>query len=413
MSTVVAVTGTGIVCAIGADVPAFTAALRSGRSGVTATPEGLAAPITGWSFPDAVSGLPEPLRRRAMRAAARAPMPIRAAVAAALQAWTAARLPEAPVPDHRVGVVVAGHNLTARYTHDLFRNFLDSPAYLPARFALHVQDTDHVGTLSEVLSATGEGFTVGGASASGNVGIVHAARLVATGAVDCCVLVGAVTELTPMHHRGFAVLGALAEPGGDPAAACRPFDLDRRGFVPGEAAAALVLESAMSAARRGAVAVATVAGHALGLDGNRLADPNAGGEARVIGAALAAAGVDRHEVDYVNAHGTGSRLGDETELAALHAVLGDAAGRPWVNATKALTGHCLGSAGVVEAVATVAQLAGGFVHPNPNLDRPVDDRIRFAGAVPQPARLRYALSNGFGFGGINSAVVLARTADGG
>ncbi|WP_422747542.1 beta-ketoacyl synthase N-terminal-like domain-containing protein [Micromonospora sp. WMMD1219] len=412
MSTV-AVTGTGIVCAIGADVPSFTTALRAGRSGVVGTADGLAAPITGWSFEDAVAGAPEPLRRRAVRAAARAPRPVRAAVAAALQAWTGAGLPGARIPGDRVGIVVAGHNLTARYTHELYRTWQERPAYLPARFALHVQDTDHVGTLSEVLSATGEGFTVGGASASGNVGIVHAARLVAAGAVDCCVLVGAVTELTPMHHRGFAVLGALAEPGGDPAAACRPFDQDRRGFVPGEAAAALVLERPAAAARRGAEILATVPGYALGLDANRLADPDAAGQARVIRAALAAAGLAPHEVDYVNAHATGSRLGDETELASLHDVLGAAAGRPWVNATKALTGHCLGSAGVVEAVATVAQLTGGFVHPNPNLARPIDARIRFAGPGPEPARLRYALSTGFGFGGVNTAVVLARTADGG
>ncbi|MEU4754309.1 beta-ketoacyl synthase N-terminal-like domain-containing protein, partial [Micromonospora tulbaghiae] len=209
MSTV-AVTGTGIVCAIGADVPSFTTALRAGRSGVVGTADGLAAPITGWSFEDAVAGAPEPLRRRAVRAAARAPRPVRAAVAAALQAWTGAGLPGARIPGDRVGIVVAGHNLTARYTHELYRTWQERPAYLPARFALHVQDTDHVGTLSEVLSATGEGFTVGGASASGNVGIVHAARLVAAGAVDCCVLVGAVTELTPMHHRGFAVRGARA-----------------------------------------------------------------------------------------------------------------------------------------------------------------------------------------------------------
>ncbi|MBB5953759.1 malonyl-ACP decarboxylase [Saccharothrix tamanrassetensis] len=404
-----AVVGTGIVCSIGADVPSFTAALRAGRSGIVADEDGLGAPISGWSFPDALDE--GPLRARALRSARRAPPPVQAAVAAALQAWTAARLSEAPVPGERIGVVVAGHNLTARYAYDLGRSFVDNPAYLPARFALHAWDTDHVGTLSEVFAATGEGFTVGGASASGNVGIVHATRLVASGAVDCCVLVGALTEMTPLHRKGFAVLGALAEADGDPAAACRPFDRDRRGFVPGEAAAALVLESPESVARRGAEVLATVEGCALGLDGNRLADPSAAGEARVMGRALRAAGVEPDGIDYVNAHGTASRLGDETEVAALHAVFGPA--RPWVNSTKGLTGHCLGAAGVVEAVATVAQLTGGFAHPNVNLDRPVDDRTRFVGAVAQPAGLRRALSNGFGFGGINSAVVFARAVDGG
>ncbi|XVV00804.1 beta-ketoacyl synthase N-terminal-like domain-containing protein [Actinosynnema sp. CA-248983] len=406
-----AVVGTGIVCSTGTGVPAFTAALRSGRRGIVATADGLGAPLGDWSLREALALVPEPLRTRALRAAGRAPRPVAVAVAAAVQAWVSAGMPD--VPGDRVGVVVAGHNLTDRYTHDLWRSYADRVAYLPARFALHALDSDHVGTLSEVLSATGEGFTVGGASASGNVGIVHGARLVASGAVDCCVVVGALTELTPLHRRGFTTLGALAQQDGDPDAACRPFDADRRGFVPGEAAAALVLESPGSAARRGAVVRAWVAGTALGLDGNRLADPDAAGEARVMRAALRAAGVHPRDLDYVNAHGTASRLGDQTEVAALHAVLGDAVGRPWVNSTKGLTGHCLASAGVVEAVATVAQIEGGFVHPNANLRRPLDDRVRFVGATSRPARLRWALSNGFGFGGINSAVVFAGSHDGG
>lgn len=402
--------GTGIVCSLGADVPAFTAALREGRAGITDSGNGLCAPLVGFTLRDALDGVPEPLRGRALRAAGRSPRPVAAAVAAVLQAWVSAGLPD--VPGDRVGVVVAGHNLTDRYTHDLRESYADRPEYLPARFALHSLDTDHVGTISEVLSATGEGYTVGGASASGNVGIVHGARLVASGVVDCCVVVGPLVELTPLHRRGFATLGALAVDG-DPRAACRPFDADRRGFVPGEAAAALVLESAASARRRGVPVRASVAGVALGLDGNRLADPDAAGEARVIRAALRAAGVGPGELDYVNAHGTASRLGDETEVAALGLALGDAVSRPWVNSTKGLTGHCLASAGVVEAVATVAQLTGGFVHPNANLTRPLDDRVRFVGADAEPARLRWALSNGFGFGGINSAVVFAGVPDGG
>ncbi|MER7168818.1 beta-ketoacyl synthase N-terminal-like domain-containing protein [Micromonospora sp. NPDC000207] len=407
----VAVTGTGIVSAIGADVAAFTAALRAGRTGIVATPDGLGAPVTDWSFPEAVAGASTPLRRRALRSAGRSPRPVRVAVAAAVQAWTAARLTDFPIPGDRVGVVVAGHNLTARYVHDLRPGWEENPAYLPARFALHALDTDHVGTLSEVFDATGEGCTVGGASASGNVGVVHATRLVASGTVDCCLLVGALCELTPLHRRAFAVLGALAEPTSDPGRACRPFDRDRSGFVPGEAAAALVLESTASATRRGVPPRAVVAGHALALDGDRSAAPNLDGEIRVIRAALAAAGLAPTDVDYVNAHATASRRGDEVEAAALVAALGPGVDRAFVNSTKALTGHCLGAAGVVEAVATVAQLGGGFVHPTPNLDDPVEPRLRFVGPVARPADLRYALSNGFGFGGINSAVVLARTPD--
>ncbi|OLR94830.1 beta-ketoacyl synthase N-terminal-like domain-containing protein [Actinokineospora bangkokensis] len=399
-----AVVGTGVVGAAGTDVAGFTAALAAGRSAITATPLGPAAELGPWSLADALSDAPEDLRGRALRAAGRAPRPVAAAVGAAVQAWVAAGCPD--LPGDRVGVVVAGHNLTDRYTHDLAARYADRPHHLPARFALHALDSDHLGTLSEVLGATGEGWVAGAASASGTVGVVHGARLVAAGLVDCCVVVGALTELTPWHRRGFAVLGALAADDGDPAGACRPFDADRRGFVPGEAAAALVLESPASAARRGAEVAAVVAGTALGLDANRLADPDAGGQARVVRAALAAAGTTADRLDYVCAHATASRLGDATEARALRAVLGAAAGRPWVNATKGLTGHCLSAAGVLAAVATVAQMGGGFVHPNANLRTPLDDRLRFVGATAEPAGIRWALSTGFGFGGANAAVVL-------
>ena len=171
-----------------------------------------------------------------------------------------------------------------------------------------------------------------------------------------------------------------------------------------------MLESADSARRRGTAAWAAVAGYALRLDGNSQADPDAAGEAAVMTEALRRAGVTAGQVDYVNAHGTGSRLGDDTEVAALRTVLGDDFGRPWLNSTKGLTGHCLSAAGVVEAVATLIQLRQGFVHPNANLARPIDTAARFAGPLPEQARLRVALSNGFGFGGINTSVVFTEAA---
>jgi malonyl-ACP decarboxylase len=251
---------------------------------------------------------------------------------------------------------------------------------------------------------------VGGASASGNVAIVNAARLVAAGELDVCLVLGALTELSGMERQAFANSGAMALAGGgtDPASRCRPFDADRGGFVPGQGAACLVLESAGSARRRGTAGWAAVAGHALRLDGSSLACPDAAGEAAVMAEALHRAGLVPGRVDYVNAHGTGSRLGDETEIAALHKVFGDHLARPWLNSTKGLVGHCLCAAGVVEAVATLLQMRDGFVHPNANLDQPIDACARFAGGRAEPARVGVALSNAFGFGGFNTSVVFAR-----
>src|SRR5207237_1109272 len=137
---------------------------------------------------------------------------------------------------------------------------------------------------------------------------------------------------------------------GAPGTRCRPFDAAREGFVPGQGAACLVLESARSAAWRGVPPLARIVGYAQRLDGNALADPRVAGEAAAMRDALRRARVAPAEVGYVNAHGTGSRLGDEVEVAALRAALGADFARPWVNSTKGWIGHCLCSAGVVEAV---------------------------------------------------------------
>ncbi|MFD4987457.1 beta-ketoacyl synthase N-terminal-like domain-containing protein [Streptomyces sp. NPDC058374] len=425
MTSDVVVTGTGVLCALGPDTAAFAEALRAGRSGVAARPGGtapgapgpvLAADLRDFVFAEAVAArrhMPERLRRGALRTAGRSPLSVQASLAVALEAWESAGLHRAggaPEPG-RAALVVAGHNLGGAQSERVRPKFEADPAYLPPRYALHFQDTDHVGTVSQVLGITGEGCTVGGASASGTVGLAHGARLVASGEADVCLVIGALTELSPMERQAFFNLGAMAGGRGTdrPATRCRPFDRDREGFVPAQAAACLVLESAAHARARDAVPLAGLPGWAVRLDGNSLADPSEDGEARTMSAALARAGLPAERIGYVNTHGTASRLGDETELRALRRVFGPAAGRPWVNATKGLVGHGLCAAGVVEAVATVVQLRGGFVHPNANLECPIDEGIRFAGGRARTAEVEFALSSSFGFGGFNASVVLART----
>ncbi|MCM2416760.1 beta-ketoacyl synthase N-terminal-like domain-containing protein [Streptomyces sp. RKAG293] len=416
----IAVTGLGVLCSVGDGVTEFTESLRTGRSGLSAPGPGPApgpaftAPLRDFALDrslDALRQLPAPLRDLALRTARRSPLPVQAAVTVALQAWQQAGLHEVAPPGDRTGVVVAGSNLTERYTEDSRARATPNPAYLPARYALHHQDTDHVATLSRVLGITGEGFTVGGASASGNVGLVSGARMLAVGVADVCLVVGALSDLSELQIRGFLTLGAMAVadagnggPGEHPAA---PFDTRHRGFHPGQGAACLVLETEESARRRGAAVLGRLAGHAIALDGNHLADPSADGEARAMRAALAAAGLAPRDIAYVSAHGTGSPLGDATETTALRDLFGEAADGPWVNATKGLTGHCLAAAGVVEAVAVMLQIREGFVHPSPGLDKPADPGCRFSGPVAARTDIAFALSNGFGFGGINTSVALA------
>jgi malonyl-ACP decarboxylase len=413
----VVVTGMGVVCSIARDAPAFAAALRQGCSGITADPWGepgppFGAPVRGFHLADALAArraLPEPLLATAERAVRRAPFALQVAAAAALEAWERAGLHEAALPGERLAVVVAGNNLTGGYAESQRAAFARSPAYLTGRFALHVQDSDHVGTLSEILGIRGEGFTIGGASASGNLALIQASRLIELDAVDACLVEGALAELSPMEVQAFLNLGAMAcrLPDDAPRPAGPPFDRSRRGFVLGQACACLVLESAASAARRGARSLAELAGYAVQLDANRLADPSEPGEAAVMARAIARAGLAPHRIAYVNAHGSGSILGDATELAALRLVLGGGFAAPWVNATKALTGHCLGAAGVLEAAATVLQIQGEFVHGNPGLAAPIDPAYRFVGPRAASATIPFALSNSFGFGGINTSIVLS------
>ncbi|MBZ6128926.1 beta-ketoacyl synthase N-terminal-like domain-containing protein [Streptomyces olivaceus] len=419
----VVVTGLGVLGAVAADPEDLTGALRSGRCALTAPVPPADADRPGVSWPagtaelavddvpdralDALPGLPESLRGLARRTGLRAPVPVRAGIVAALQAWLRAGLDRTAPPSERIGIVVAGNNLTERVTEDGRTRAERNPAHLPARYSLQHQDTDHVATLSRVLGVRGEGGTVGGASASGNLALVHGARMLAAGAADVCLVVGAMTRLSRLQTRGFLALGAMAPAAGAPPSPPAPFDTGHRGFHPGEAAACTVLETAASARGRGAPVLAGFAGGAVVLDGNHLADPSADGEMRAMRGALAQAGVGPADVGWVSAHGTGSPLGDRTEAEALRQVFGAGGAGPWINATKALSGHCLSGAGVVEAVAAVLQLRGGFVHPGPGLREPVDVGLRFVRDEPRRASAGFVLSNGFGFGGINTAVVLA------
>jgi malonyl-[acp] decarboxylase len=410
--TRVVVTGLGVVCAIAGSVEEFTVALREGRSGIrpTGAPEGpgYAALLADFSLPKALSeldGLSVAMRQATERTVARSPLPVQVSAVVALQAWGSAGLHERCPPGDRLGVVVGGNNLTGRYTDQQRPRFTRNPAHLPPTYALHGQDTDHVATVSQLLSITGEGYTVGGASASGSLAIVNAARLVECGAVDACLAVGALVELSTMDSRAYLNVGAMA--GGRDTPPGAPFDAAHAGFVPGQGGACLVLESAGSAQRRRATVLAEVAGYGLNLDANRLPNPSVDGEARAMLNVVQRAGIRTAEVGYVNAHGSASPLGDRTEVAALHRAFGADAGVPWINSTKALTGHCLAGAGAVEAVATVVQLREGFVHPNPGLADPIDPVCRFVGGRAVPVRTRYALTNSFGFGGFNSSVLLA------
>lgn len=417
MRNSVVVTGMGVFTSVAEDIPAFLQALKGGRCGIAADTGsedglGIAARLPEVELADRLSALSlsEGLLLRARRAGARETRAVQVSLVTALEAWTRAGMDETGYASDEVFIVLAGHNIGQADQYRAFQKFEQHPEYTPARYALQYLDTDHLGVVSEVLGLHGEGFSVGAASASGNVGILQAYRQVLSGQCKACVVVGAMADLSPVELRAFRHIGAL---GGKrfasaPSRACRPFDEDREGFIYGQGAACLVLESAESAAARGAPRWGEIAGGAVCLDGNRLSDPRVEGEARAMRKALHDAGLHPDDVTYINAHATSSVIGDQVEIEALQAVFGVGLANIWVNATKGLIGHCLYASGLVESVAALIQMHDGFLHPNLNLERPISSSCRFVGAQSQEASCEVALSNAFGFGGINTSIVLRK-----
>lgn len=251
------------------------------------------------------------------------------------------------------------------------------------------------------------GYTsaVGTACASGAQAIADGVRLIRSGEVDVVLCGASEAPLFPTFAETFANARALARGWDDPTEASRPFDLRRNGFVLSEGAALLVLESAAHAAARGAAGYADVVGYGVNSDAHHPTAPRPDGLGAAKCMQLAMRAIDPSQVGYVNAHGTSTKLGDVAESVAIGRAFGDH--RPAVSSTKALTGHMLGTSGVVEAVAAVGAITTGLVPPTYHLDDPDPacplDHVR---KEPREVRLEYALSNSFGFGGQNVSLLL-------
>lgn len=251
------------------------------------------------------------------------------------------------------------------------------------------------------------------ACASGTFAIGEAFTLVRSGRVDTCVAGGSSVMLTPFYLTGFAGLGAVAldREDDDPSAACRPFDRNRRGFALADGAGAVVVESLDSARRRGAAVLAEIVGFGTSADAfdlNRPPDDGAGALA-CMGRALDDAGLDPDAIDAVNAHGTGTVVGDLAEAAALRALLGDRAMRTPVSSAKGAIGHAMAAAGALEAIVAARTCATGIVPPTVSLQKP-DEKCALDHVVrhPRACDAHRVLSASFGMGGQNAALVLQR-----
>ncbi|MEO6989136.1 MAG: beta-ketoacyl-ACP synthase II [Aquihabitans sp.] len=253
----------------------------------------------------------------------------------------------------------------------------------------------------------GAALSVATACASGTNSIGEAADMIRAGRVDVVVAGGSEAAITPTAMAAFARMAALSTRNDDPSAASRPFDRDRDGFVMGEGAGIVVLESAEHAARRGATVLGEVAGYASTCDAHHITAPQPEGEGAIASmlGALADANLDPDQIGHVNAHGTSTPLNDAAESGATVKVFGPAG--PPVTSTKGSTGHLVGAAGAVEAVIALQAATTGIIPPVANLvDPDVDDRLDLVMGQPRSVAVAPALSNSFGFGGHNASLVL-------
>jgi 3-oxoacyl-[acyl-carrier-protein] synthase II len=246
------------------------------------------------------------------------------------------------------------------------------------------------------------------ACASGVQAFVEAQRLIEHGDVDVAIAGGTESAILPVAFAALANMGALSKRNDDPTGASRPFDANRDGFVFGEAAGVLVVESAEHAERRGATIIAEVAGGALTGDAFHISapDPSGYGATQAMVRAMRDAGVAPDEVDYIVAHGTSTPLNDATETKAIHAAFGDHAPRLAISSNKSMVGHTLGAAGAVSALAATLAIRDGRIPPTINYSTPDPEcDLDYVPNVAREARVGTALVNGFGFGGQNAVAV--------
>lgn len=404
----VMVTGVGVVSPLGNDVETLWTNLLAGVSG--------AGPVTRFDASNLDSRFACEVKDFSVEGvldrkdAKRMDRFVQYAVVAAHGAMQWARLDLDAVDRDRVGVVI-GSGIGGMETFETQHRILieKGPGRVSPYFIPMMISDMAAGQVSIRFGLRGPNFGTVSACASGAHAIGEALRLLRAGDADVMICGGAESTITPMAIAGFCSARALSTRNDDPQRASRPFDRDRDGFVIGEGAGVLVLETEAHARRRDAPVLCELGGYGASADAYHLTAPaeDGNGAARAMRRALQDAGLTPEDVDYINAHGTSTPTGDPVEVLAVKSVFREHAHRLMMNATKSMTGHLLGAAGGLEAVITALVLARGIVPPTINLDH-ADPRCDLD-FVPNQARtqnVRAAVSNSFGFGGHNATLAL-------
>jgi 3-oxoacyl-[acyl-carrier-protein] synthase II len=409
----VVVTGVGLVTPVGVGTEETWQALLDGRSGI-ATITHFDASSYATRFAGEVKGF-DPVRwmsARDVRASMSDPF-IQYAVAAGAMAMADSGLVLDGESAERAGCYVGsgmGGVATIESTHRALLakgpRHAFSPFFVP-QIAINLA----AGQLSIRFGAKGPCYSQVSACSSGAHSVGDAFRAIKWGEADVMICGGSEAVVTPLGVGGFGAMRALSTRNDAPAIACRPFDLDRDGFVLAEGAGILVLEEREQAKRRGARIYAECKGYAANADAHHITAPPPKGEGaqRCMRAALADAKLAATDIDYLNAHGTSTKMNDATETLAIKKVFGDHARKLMISSTKSMTGHLIGAAGVVESAFCVLAVSRGQIPPTINYTTPDPEcDLDYVPNTAREAPVRNALTNSFGFGGTNACLVFGR-----
>ncbi|AZY48619.1 beta-ketoacyl-ACP synthase II [Bordetella avium] len=404
----VVITGLGIVSPVGNDLTTAWDNIVNGRSGIGRIsrfdPSALTTHIAGEVKGFDVTEYLQPKEARQMDTF------IHYGIAAGMQAWRDSGLEVTEENAERIGVIVgSGIGGLPRIEETQTELLAKGPRRISPFFVPGSLINLISGHLSIIYGLKGPSYAVVSACTTGLHSIGDAARLIEYGDADVMIAGGAESTVSPLGIGGFAAMRALSTRNDDPATASRPWDRDRDGFVLGEGAGVLVLEEYEHAKKRGARIYGEFAGYGMSSDAHHITAPDKDGPRRGIINALRNGGLNADDIQYVNAHGTSTPLGDKNESDALKLAFGDHARKLVVNSTKSMTGHLLGAAGGIEAVFTTLAVYNQISPPTINIfNQDPECDLDYCANQARPMKINVALSNSFGFGGTNGSMAVRR-----
>lgn len=395
----------GIYSVIGKDLEEVSTSLKNGRSGIVLDPVrkelGFRSSLTGMVERPQLKGI---LDRRL-----RVGMPVQGEYAymATLQALQNAGISQDYLDRHEVGILYGNDSSAVPVVEsvDILRQKKDT-MMIGSGYIFQSMNSTVSMNLSVIFRLKGINFTVSGACASGSHALGIGFLLIRQGLQDM-IICGGAQEINPESTASFDALNAFSTKEEEPTKASRPFDRSRDGLVPSGGAASLIIESYESAMKRGATILAEIAGYGFSSNGEHISQPNAEGPARAMSMALKDAGITPRDIGYVNAHATSTPMGDGNEAKAIDSIFGDC--KTPVSSTKSMTGHEMWMGGASEVIYSTLMMNEGFIAPNINFENP--DEVTACLHIVRhttPASFDAFLSNSFGFGGTNSALVIKR-----